>query len=150
MRKRRRRGPDRGTPEQQLRKAVLAGGGAPRLTEYPLGCLLARRPIRDDQHNAGLHYAGLYRACIGGGLRQPGGPREISEEAELAVHQRFDESQSALKNCGKTIKNRIDDICVFEKSPTWLTAAIAGGEKQKLHIQIGLQALADWKEKGKK
>ena len=148
--KRRRRGPDRGTPEQQLRRAVLAGGGDPRFTEYPLGLLLVRRQITDEQHNAGLHYAGLYRACIGGGLRQPVGPREMSDEADLAVQSRFTEAAGVLRDCGTAIKSLIDDLAVFESFPWWFSGAMVGAEDCRVDTRIGLQALADWKDRGKR
>ena len=100
-----------------------------------------------DQHNAGLWYAGLYRACIGrAGMRQPVGPREMTEEADLAVQQHFEAAVAALKNCGgRAVKNIVDNICVFEMTPAWLTV---GGRRQRLDIQAGLQALAEWKNKG--
>jgi len=154
--KRKRRGPDRGTPEQQLRRAVLAGGGDPRLTEYPLGLLLAREFINDEQHNAGLHYAGLYRACIGGGkLRQPVGPRDMSPEADLAVQGRFEEATGALLDAGKRAKAQVDNVAVFEFFPQWITGWRLGvdyrdPDDDRGNLLLGLTALAQWREKGKK
>jgi hypothetical protein len=51
---------DKGTPELQARRVRLAAGSDPALTEYPLGLMLARRLITDEQHEAGCYYAFLY------------------------------------------------------------------------------------------
>ena len=56
---------DRGTPEIQSYRRKLAAGGDPTFTEYPLGLLRSRELIDGDQHEAGCHYAHLYRQAVG-------------------------------------------------------------------------------------
>ena len=56
---------DRGTPEIQALRRKLAAGGDAALTEYPLGMLRLRQMIDGDQHEAGCHYAFLYRQAVG-------------------------------------------------------------------------------------
>ena len=56
---------DPGTPELLARRARLAAGGDPSLTESPLGILLARGLIGREQHDSGRHYASLYRQSVG-------------------------------------------------------------------------------------
>ena len=56
---------DPGTPELCARRARLAAGGDPSLTESPLGVLLARGLIGREQHDSGRHYASLYRQSVG-------------------------------------------------------------------------------------
>jgi hypothetical protein len=56
---------DRGTPEIQALRRRLAAGGDAALTEYPLGMLRLRQMIDGDQHEAGCHYAFLYRQAVG-------------------------------------------------------------------------------------
>ncbi|MGH6932505.1 MAG: hypothetical protein ACREEE_08735, partial [Dongiaceae bacterium] len=57
---------DLGTPEARARRERMAAGADPALTEYPLGLLLARQLISDEQHEAGCYYGFLYGQAIGG------------------------------------------------------------------------------------
>src|SRR5690606_24113038 len=63
---------DPGTEELRIKRAALIGpvpdGVKPpamELASYPLGIMLARGIIGQDQHNAGLQYASLYARAIG-------------------------------------------------------------------------------------
>lgn len=58
---------DLGTPEQQARRARLVAGGDPALSEYPLGLMLARGLIGQEQHEAGCRYGLLYGRVVGKG-----------------------------------------------------------------------------------
>ena len=54
--------PDRGTPECQARRLALVGSVGDQRAEYPLGVLLARGAITQDQHDAA--YAAKRTALI--------------------------------------------------------------------------------------
>jgi hypothetical protein len=72
----------------------------------------------------------------------------MSDEADLAVQSRFEEATGVLRNCGK--KNLIDNLAVFESFPWWFSWAMVGAEDCRVDTRIGLQALADWKDRGKR
>jgi len=57
---------DRGTPELVARRLALTEGHEnPALASYPLGVLLARGVINQDQHNAGVQYATAFWKAFG-------------------------------------------------------------------------------------
>ena len=112
-------GPDRGTPEQQLRRFQLVGEANPPLASYPLGVLLAKSLITQDQHNIGLDYARHYRIVIGKD-RRPSGLAEVPEEVLNEMQARCDQMSHALKRVGRRSKDAVDNVAVFERFPGWL------------------------------
>ena len=112
-------GPDRGTPEQQLRRFQLVGEANPTLASYPLGVLLAKSLITQDQHNIGLDYARHYRV-VSGKDRRPSGLAEVPEEVLIEMQARFDQMSHALKRVGRRSKDAVDNVAVFERFPGWL------------------------------
>ena len=99
---------DLGTPEALARRARLAGGGDPVLTESPLGVMLARGLIGQEQHDAGRTYAALYRQAVGRTqlscdrhygrtVADAGRPAPSRDEAEQArIEERFRRGKGAL------------------------------------------------------
>ncbi len=134
-------GPDCGTPEAQARKRELVGDGDPALAGYPLGVLLARRVITQDQHDAGRHYAYLAGRVLG--RTRPyrpdsgsGGSTELGEGALEAVEDRWREAAAALLAAGRRAKDAVDNAALFERLPV---AAELGA------LTAGLDALALWR-----
>lgn len=99
---------DTGTPELAARRAHLAGGGDPTLAESPLGVLLARGFIGQEQHDSGRYYASLYRQSVGrtqlscdrlyGQLVADAGrpARSRDEAAQARIEERFRLGKGAL------------------------------------------------------
>ena len=61
----RRDGPDRGTPEQIKKRALLVKGGDINMASCPLDVYLERGMLDQDQHNAAWRYAFLYGKLVG-------------------------------------------------------------------------------------
>ena len=99
---------DLGTPEVLARRARLAAGGDPTLTESPLGVMLARGLIGQEQHDAGRYYASLYRQAVGrtqlscdrhySQMIADGGreDRPRDEAAQARLEERFRRGKGAL------------------------------------------------------
>lgn len=135
-------GPDRGTPEQQLRRLKLIGDADPALASYPLGVLMAKRLITQDEHNIGLDYARHYRIVIGKD-RGPTGVAEVPDEVLIEMQARFDQMSRALKQAGRRSKDAVDNVAVFERFPSWLfRRTVRKSDAANLEaIRIGLRAL---------
>jgi len=152
-----RTGPDRGTPEQQLRRALLAGPGTanqppdPVMTSTPLDILKTRGLISLDQHSAGLDYATLYAKFTGryrdAGL-EPEGQGEPSEDAEAEVERKYRACAIALLSLGRRVKDATDNLVIYRRMPAWLQGASqnpsrrAGAERERQAAIQGLTALA--------
>ena len=119
-------GPDRGTPEQQVKRFALVGAAQSELASYPLGILLARQIISQDQHNAGCDYARLYRLVIGRtSSNSTGGSEATDEDVERAQNQ-FDVLRKALVAAGRRQQDAVANVAVFERLPGWLVRACRG------------------------
>ncbi|SLN31952.1 hypothetical protein [Oceanibacterium hippocampi] len=130
---------DRGTVENQRRRAWLAQGADPALTSYPLGILLANDAISDAQHQAGCRYAWLFSIAIGrastaaqsfdrlerGTRRIPTGALEAmeptsSDDWRAAREREFREAAAELVSTGRQVKALIDETVIYQHCPRWL------------------------------
>jgi hypothetical protein len=122
---------DKGTPELQARRVRLAAGGDPALTEYPLGLMLARRLVTDEQHEAGCYYAFLYGRTIGrtqvnynqlyeqiaAGFADQ---RDLSEEARARIEGLFRHGKNRLLAAGRRVCDATENLVVFGRCPRFL------------------------------
>jgi hypothetical protein len=145
---------DRGTPEIQAMRRKLAAGGDAALTEYPLGLLRLRQLIDGDQHEAGCHYAFLYRQAVGRVqvsydhlyrelLAVPGGGGERPEELQARLEALFRAAKHRLMAAGRQACDATEDVAVFGRAPLILDDAAANGRgvRQLQAIRRGLDAL---------
>jgi hypothetical protein len=109
--------PDMGTPEQQAKRRALVGDANPQLASYPLGVLLARKLIDQDQHNAGLRYAQLCRVMLNVGPREPSLGYLPSDERDARTEREWRLCTSSLERAGQIAKWSVDTICVYEQVP---------------------------------
>jgi hypothetical protein len=125
---------DQGTPELRARRAALAGGGDPALTESPLGLMLARGLVTPQQHEAGCYYAFLYRRTIGrtqiasdrvyariaaGAGGEPGGG-PLSEGAQVRMEGLFRLGKNRLLAASRRICDATENLAVFARPPRFL------------------------------
>jgi hypothetical protein len=131
--------PDLGTPQVQARRAVLAGGADPALSEHPLGLLLARGLIAEEQHRAACAYAWLYGRAVGrtagscarlyrrlAGEAAPSG-WEPADNAEAALQERFRRGKNRLLAAGRRVCDATENIVIFGRAPRFLDAASQRG-----------------------
>jgi len=125
---------DRGTPEQQARRARLSAGADPALTEYPLGILLARHLVSGEQHEAGCYYAYLYGRAVGAGHVSCGflyqqvasiwiGSEAVSEATEATIESLFRLGKNRLLAAGRRVCDAVENVAVFGRAPRFLNAA---------------------------
>jgi hypothetical protein len=112
---------DHGTPEAQRKRARLAPRD-PGLAEYPLGILLARDRITQDQHNAGLRYAALYAKALGrssllGLDHGTGAP--LDDESLKRIEMQFRDCKNRLLSAGRRIADAVDNCAVYRRLPRW-------------------------------
>ena len=110
-----RHSPDRGTPECQAQRLALVGSIQDQRAEYPLGVLLARGTITQNQHDAGQRYARLWGKCVGNPLTRGGHgyADPLDEEAQAAVEARWREVARLLRHT--QCKPVVDTVCVYER-----------------------------------
>ncbi len=145
---------DRGTPEIQALKRKLAAGGDAALTEYPLGMLRLRQMIDGDQHEAGCHYAFLYRQAVGRVqiscdhlyrelLAVPGGGGERPEALQARLETQYRAAKRRLLAAGRRACEATEDVAVFGRMPLILAdpQADTQGAWQLRAIRAGLDAL---------
>lgn len=146
--KSRREGPDYGTPELQAKRAKLAKGGDPALTEYPLGILLARGRIDRDQHQAGCMYAYLYGKAVGRtvelGTGEPVGG-EMDEETASKLRARYLDCKNLLLRHGRRVADAVDNVAVYRRLPRWFwtTRPRPSDQRDYEALTTGLTALAE-------
>lgn len=116
QRKRKPRPPDLGTQEAIAHRIRLVGDGNPQLASYPLGVLLARKLITQDQHNAGLRYAGLSKEILRIGPRQPTIGTEPDDEAAARMMAQWRALCVYLLAAGRDVKAATDQVCVYERA----------------------------------
>jgi hypothetical protein len=127
--------PDLGTPQAQARRAALAAGADPVLAEHPLGLLLARGLIVQEQHAAAVTYGWLYGRVVGrpagsctalyrrlAGEAAPAG-WEPSENAEAALQERFRRGKNRLLAAGRRVCDATENLLVFGRTPRFLDTA---------------------------
>ena len=151
---------DLGTPEAQARRALLAGGGDPALTEYPLGILLACGLIGREQHEAGCHYGYLYGRAVGRTqlscaaiydrlAAEANTGRPAANEDEERRHQDlFRLGKNRLLAMGRRVCDATENLVVFGRAPRFLdltgrrgAAARRGDAAELAAVQAGLDAL---------
>ena len=150
---------DQGTPEAAARRARLAAGADPTLTESPLGLMLARGLIGQEPHDAGRYYAALYRQAVGrtqlscdrhyGQLIADGGrqARMQDEAAQARIEERFRLGKNRLLAAGRRVCEATENLVVFGAAPRFLDARAGGlrraGDGGELEaILLGLATLA--------
>jgi hypothetical protein len=79
----------------------------------------------------------------------------MTPEADMAVEGRFYEALGALLDAGKRAKTQVDSVAVFEVVPQWVTGRLPGvasrdPDDDRGNLLLGLTALAQWREKGKR
>lgn len=154
-----RTGPDRGTPEQQLRRALLAGPGTnnqpsdPVMTSIPLDILKTRGLISLDQHSAGLDYAVLFAKVTGrykeAGIEAEGDGGEPDDATARKVMAEYRACANALLGLGRRTKDATDNLVIYRRFPEWLGVASqnpsrrAGADRERQAALRGLAILAD-------
>jgi hypothetical protein len=122
---------DGGTPEQQARRASLAGGGDPALTEYPLGLMLARGLITREMHEAGCTYAMLYGRAVARAnlsvahvyrrmLAESGRGRDLDEQGQARIEQLFRIGKNHLLAAGRRVCDATENLVVFGRPARFL------------------------------
>lgn len=123
---------DLGTHELQSKRLALAGLGRdglpnnPALAEYPLGILLARRLISQDQHNAGLRYAALYAKAIGRSADlgiDHGLGAALDDTASARIEAQYRACKNRLLAAGRRVADAADNCTVYRRLPRWATMA---------------------------
>jgi hypothetical protein len=148
--------PDRGTPEVQARRAMLAAGGDPALTESPLGLLRLRGQISADQQEAGSRYACLYRQAVARPhlsyervyrelLSSPGGGEERPEERQAQMEALYRAAKRRLLKAGRPAAEITEEVAVFGRLPPTLAGPVLlgpVGRAQLAALRAGLDALS--------
>lgn len=119
---------DYGTPELIAKRRALVGEGAPELAEYPLGIMLARGIISQDQHNSGRQYAWLYGSVIG---RTNVKSMLADAKGEAAEDPRQADAEASFRRCkeamlrvGRRACDALENAAIFERVPYWLKREI--------------------------
>jgi hypothetical protein len=137
---------DLGTPEQQARRRVMVGGGDPKYAEYPLGVLLARRIITQQQHDAGCRYAFLAGRVLG----RVGATSSTMEhwyspdldDAMLIVEPLWREACDVLAARGRRVKEAVDNATYHR---IWPIALIVRPGLAEWDLIDGLEVLEKWR-----
>ena len=142
------------TPEFIEKRLALAGGGDPQSCGYPLGVMMTRGWITRDDHDAGLHYANLYRRKNGSvtptSVNVESGGQTTNPPGEhgrflkgISVTPEFKAAKHALLQCGRGVVLAVEAVAVFEN----LGAAFAlreptrrGLARLKRHFRHGRRA----------
>lgn len=124
---------DLGTDELRLKRIIIAGENS-EYASYPLGAMLRRKLITQDQHNAGDQYATLWARFTGrfedAGV-QPNGTQEPTEETQIAVEKQYRACKAALLACGRRVADSVENAAVYRRYPRWLFAASRNEGKRK-------------------
>jgi len=139
---------DVGTPEVQMKRALLVGPGDPTFATSVLGVLFARNFINSYQLKAGQQYSNLRRKIFGSPFAKtssllPGsqGIGEIDEDTEIRIRGRYELAASCLFDCGSTIRITVDKICIYEVMPFSLLHSPSQNKNLLKDIKIGLNAI---------
>ncbi len=116
------------TPEQKARRIALVGNDQDPLASYPLGVLLARDLITQQQHDAGRRYAWLRGVSLGNPLtrNEPGHASPLSDSEQADIEREWRRAAHVLRQaCRKTI---VDTVCVYERpAPDFKVARLRDG-----------------------
>ena len=122
---------DSGTPEVQARRALLASGGDPALTEHPLGIMLARGLISAEEHEAGCYYAMLYAKAVARThlssahiyqrmLAESGRATTLDDKSQEHVERLFRQGKNRLLAAGRRISEATENLAVFGRPARFL------------------------------
>jgi|TARA_B110000858_G_C17604708_1_gene381667 hypothetical protein len=141
-------GRDIGTPELQLKRALLVGPGDPSFSESAIGVLFARGLINEYQLKAGQQYSNLRRKIFGSVhpntadlIGSSRGLGLIDEETEIRVRSRYDHAKNSLLDCGSIIQVAVDKICIYDIMPLALINSPSLHRKQLHNLKKGMNAL---------
>lgn len=141
---------DVGTPELQIKRAILVNGGDPNFASSVLGVFFARGLINEYQLKGGQQYANLRRKIFGsispGTADLIGGRRSlglVDEETEIRIRARYDAAKAALLDCGTKITMIVDKYCVYEIMPYALLGSPQTNKQQLRELRIGLDAICN-------
>ncbi len=117
-RRRSRKPPDRGTPEQQLRRARLAGeGGDTNRVAVPLDVYLQRKIITPGQPEAGLIYSVLYGIFCGRTTAKSSLLDELDRSWSVRPNDEQENIETAYREAAAAIqphcKPAVDDVCCY-------------------------------------
>jgi len=135
-----------GTDELRLHKLRLVAGGDPALSEYPLGILLAREVIDQDQHNAGDRYGWLYAKSIGRtkalGYDTFGGT-DLAEDELRKIERHAVACQAALRRMGGHVLRITEEVCCYRHLRPWLVpdGRTTAGQDDRARLLTGLDTL---------
>ena len=116
------------TRQQRAWRSRLVGPSAPQhLAEYPLGILLARKLITEEEHEAGCRYARLFRLAVGGeSLRAVNlvgrvfdGPEERGEAWLAARAAEHAAARTLLARRGRRVRELVENVTVYQRLPAW-------------------------------
>ncbi len=142
------------TPEQERRRLILTGPGAPAAwAEYPLGVLRARGWLTERQHDAGCRYAWLFRVAIGGERlaasnltgRSFTGPEQRSEAWIAARTRDYGRARDLLQGLASQTRHLVEDVSIYQRLPSFCLERryLRGRERRMLaRLQLGLDHLA--------
>lgn len=153
----------RPTPELlRYRRALVGEQADPRLAESPLGVLLARGLISEEERLAGQRFAWLHRLAFGRSsvaasdpLRPPellgAGPETpplgAGQAAWLAAREaEMDRARAELQDCGAGAYRAVQAAAVVLAFPDWMAGQrpLTPAEEAGLRdLQRGLACLAD-------
>ncbi len=131
----RQQGPDRGADYAKEIREFEAAGKAPELTSYPLGKMLANSDICYGRFAAGCLYARLhwqrhgrlslaavsYDGVSGG---QGSLLTRLSDEEAAKAEKKLKGAQAVLMAAGRAIKDTIDNLVVYERTPRWMRPTV--------------------------
>lgn|SRR5690242_2248140 len=122
---------DGGTPELQARRASLAGGGDPALTEHPLGMMLARGLISAEEHEAGCYYAMLYAKAVARThlstahiyrrmLAESGRAASLDDKSQEHIERLFRQGKNRLLAAGRRVSEATENLAVYGRPARFL------------------------------
>ena len=150
--------PDKGTPEQQLKRLALVDGGNPVMSTTPLDILLERQMIHEDHHRAGMTwwmtfmriYGKVYPESNTGKLMTPiRGRGLISKVGKKSVdtwNLYKDINQHLKENLSVKCSSCLRDIVLFQWYPPYLlhNEMLVEDNKHKKMVRFGFEKLSDF------
>ena len=130
---------------RKARRLELVNGADPALAEYPLGILLARHIVTQDQHNAGLKFAWLY-AKAHGRTKDCGldyGYNGMDETRLADVEATYRQQKAILMRLSLRTFNAVVDLAVFRQMPWWFNGLSGPAWRTQDMVVNGLKALVE-------
>lgn len=151
-------GPDRGTPELQVYRAMLVGDPRDPRASYPLGILWARGKILEADHRAGLTYAALRVLAIGmardripshlaiivTGLGSRSSPAPDDPKTwRIKYERQFGAVRQVLRQRGSRVLHVTDNIALYERPLRFMDSARSRSPSAWLADERDVEALED-------